>query len=47
MRKGIAPSAIRIRCILIEKARNYTVILEVEGPAGKTGRPKVWGVSVR
>jgi hypothetical protein len=27
--------------------RDYTVILEVEGPAGKARRSKVWGVSVK
>ena len=28
-------------------AREYTAILEVEGPAGKSRRADVWGVSVK
>ena len=31
----------------VEAAREYTAILEVEGPAGKSRRSDVWGVSVR
>ena len=30
-----------------QAGRDYTVILDVEGPAGKGRRSKVWGVSVK
>ncbi len=30
-----------------EKAGEYVVVLEVEGPAGKDRRAKVWDVSLR
>jgi PKD repeat protein len=30
-----------------QAGRDYTVILEVEGAAGKARRSKVWGVSVK
>ena len=30
-----------------QAGRDYTVILEIEGPAGKARRSKVWGVSLK
>ena len=31
----------------IQAGRDYTAILEVEGPAGKSRLANVWGVSVK
>jgi PKD repeat protein len=30
-----------------QAGRDYTVILEVQGPAGQSRRSKVWGVSLK
>jgi hypothetical protein len=37
----------RLPRFAVSAGRDYTTILEVEGPAGKSRRANVWGVSVK